>query len=193
MNNEQIPLSTEEFIAGLRGKSIKEVEAYRAVKKIEHEISLKSKKYKNKPPSEWPQITFNWDITIASQRFALDGVNQNDFATDYPNGFKLAWVNLKALDSKLCRHSKRNFPKELWGIGCKNKLAYLIAYLSEDRAISPPLIRVIKEKEIAINGGNHRFAVAKAIGLERIPVYYVDSEKDQLFKLLDEASDVVSE
>ncbi|HHQ4780970.1 TPA: transcriptional regulator [Aeromonas veronii] len=133
-------------------------------------ISNKSKEFYNKPPEEWPAIEFNWDYRLKSQRFCFDGVTQTDFEKMYPKGLVLGHMPLLEFDKHLCHYSRRD-GDELWELGCQSKLAEMIVYLSEGNPITPPIIKPIENNEVIFQGGHHRYAVAKAIGSEKISIY----------------------
>ncbi|MDE4454154.1 hypothetical protein [Psychrobacter sp. DAB_AL62B] len=116
------------------------LEVYRANKALRLKILEKSDQYIETPFSEWPVIYFNWDLSKQGQRFSLDGEKEAGFKIRYPEGFLLGTVALTSFDEKLCYFSRRN-EGELWSVGSKNDLAYLIVYLSEKRPISPPLVK----------------------------------------------------
>jgi hypothetical protein len=80
-------------------------------------------------------------------------------------------VQLKKFDARLCHFSRRDTTEDLWSLGAKSKLAYIIAYVSNGLPISPPLVKPLKEQELIFQGGHHRYAAAKAAGVETIPFY----------------------
>lgn len=164
----------------VRGKELGEHGRERALRR---RIEADSRKYLEAPLSEWPTIIFNWDLSRESQRFSKDGVSPDEFSKIHPNGFCPGYVSLADFDQKLCFFSRRK-DRELWAIGDPYKLAYLIVYLAEGRPISPPFARPLPNNEIVIDGGHHRYAVAKAIGLPEIPVYVTPRHKGDLESLL---------
>lgn len=159
------------------------LEFYRANKILRSKISAKASQYIDTDSSLWPPITFNWDISKDGQRFSLDGENELSFKTHYPKGFILGRVKLDALDKKLCHFSRRD-EGELWKVGCKSSLAYLIIYLSEQRPISPPILKPHIENEIMLQGGHHRYAIAKEIGEEYLPIYIEPKYKKQIDSII---------
>ncbi|OQW71606.1 MAG: hypothetical protein BVN35_16290 [Proteobacteria bacterium ST_bin11] len=160
------------------------IEEYRKGKAQGMRISEQSKKYIGRPSSEWPKIFFNWDVSKNGQRHSLDATNQKDFAENYPEGFLLGHVFIENFDAKLCHYSRRNHG-ELWEVGCSAKLAFLIVYLSENRKISPPLVKPLDTGEVIFNGGHHRYAIAKELGLKRIPIYTKPEYKPEIDVILD--------
>ncbi|WP_086930871.1 ParB/RepB/Spo0J family partition protein [Agarilytica rhodophyticola] len=170
----------DEILAILDGEDPTEA---KAIAELNQRIYEESKKYVNKVSSEWPHIIFNWDVSSSSQRFSLDGVTQEQFENDHPEGFLLGYVSLKEFDSILHICSRRDHG-ELWQLGSRSKLARLVIYLSENRPISPPLVKSISDREVILQGGHHRYAIAKELTQEKIPIYVAPAEKNQIDKLL---------
>ncbi len=141
----------------------------------------KSKDLYNKPPEEWPAIKFNWDYCLESQRHCFDGLSQSEFEKCYPDGLVLGHMPLKEFDKYLCHYSRRD-GDELWELGSQSKLAKMIVYLSEDRPISPPIIKPVDNKEVIFQGGHHRYAVDKAIGIKEISLYAYPEHVEKLNK-----------
>jgi hypothetical protein len=169
----------DEINAANAGQNIDE---YRAEKELHLRILQESKKYVSKPFSEWPAIEFNWDVSRKGQRYSLDGVHAELFEETYPEGFLLGFVNLRDFDTKLCHYSRRD-EGELWSVGCESKLAKLIVYLSENRKISPPLVKPLETGEVIFQGGHHRYAIAKENGEIRIPIYVQPEYKPVIDKI----------
>lgn len=130
----------------------------------------RSKQYVNKPPAEWPSIEFNWDYRPESQRYCFDGMTQDEFEEYYPRGLSLGKITLEEFDKFLCHFSRRD-DDELWEVGCQTKLAQMILYLAGGHPITPPFIKPLPDNEVIFQGGHHRYAVAKAIGIDTIPLY----------------------
>lgn len=93
---------------------------------------------------------------------SLDGTSQEQFEKHYPGGFILGRVALEEFDRKLCHNSRRD-EGELRGVGSRDKLAFLIVYLSENQKIYPPLVRPLETGEFILNGGHHRYAISKEV------------------------------
>lgn len=160
--------TTSELLAIQAGQDLAE---YRAERALREALEAESHQYLDLPASKWPKLEFKWDLEAASQRYALDGVSQTEFANSYPNGFIHCWVALADFDARLCHASKRETEEELWGLGSRSKLAFLIAYLRCSHPITPPLVALTKNSEFVFLGGNHRYAAAKATGAHSLPVY----------------------
>ena len=159
------PLTFEEHIALLNGESL---DSYRLKAAKREKLNAESDHYPRLHPDQWPQLIFNWDPSLNGQRFSLDGVSTQDFFKSYPQGFRQGWVKLAELDLKLCAFSRRDGVQELWEVGSSSRLAYLIAYLAHGLPISPPFVEPLVSNELILRGGHHRYAAAKATGLEAI-------------------------
>ena len=160
------------------------LESYRSKKIIHSRISSEANQYIETDSSYWPPITFNWDLSREGQRFSLDGENELSFKTHYPEGFILGKVELEILDKKLCHFSRRD-KGELWTLGRKNSSAYLIVYLSQNRPISPPLVKPHLMGEVILMGGHHRYAIAKEIGEKSIPIYVEPKYIKEIEKIME--------
>jgi len=159
-------LTFDEMLAVQRGESLEE---YRNEKILRARIYDESQKYIGAPVQRWPKIKFNWDIEEGSQRFCFDGNSIEEFNKYYPEGLKLGYVSLNDFDKKLCHYSRRD-GDELWQLGSESKLAHLIVYLSEGQPISPPVPKPTYNEEVILIGGHHRYAIAKVLGEENIPI-----------------------
>ncbi|NOT11051.1 MAG: ParB N-terminal domain-containing protein [Methylococcaceae bacterium] len=175
----------EETLAFLRGEDL---ETYRFNVEQCTRLSLEAKHYIDLQPADWPQLTFNWDLSAESQRFSLDGngVKLPNFQLRYPEGFILGWVDLKEFDDKLCHFSRREGIQELWELGSKLKLAYVIAYLANGLPITPPLVMPEpgNNYEVRVQGGHHRYAAAKATGLAVIPIYVEHCNRKEVTRIV---------
>ncbi|VAW78682.1 hypothetical protein MNBD_GAMMA13-1653 [hydrothermal vent metagenome] len=177
MSNE---LTFEETLAVMRGENLEE---YRKEASLKAKIRDESEALIDSPINQWPQIKINWDISVESQGFCFDGVSEKDFNENHPEGLLLGYVSLEDFDKKLCHYSRRD-EGELWELGCQRKLAYLIVYLSEGRPISPPVVKPVENGEVIFIGGHHRYAVAKAIGENKIPIYVCPENKLGIDKIV---------
>lgn len=170
----------EEVFAKMQGQTLEE---YRTQLEFHARIDSESEKYLNQPVEKWPYIVMNWDTSKSSQRFSLDGQSQEQFLKNYPDGFCLGHANLAEFDKILCHFSRRD-DGELWELGCPDRLAFLIVYLSEGYPISPPLVKPLESGEVILQGGHHRYAIAKAIDETEIPIHVVPEHKSQIDKLI---------
>ena len=180
MSEEFEGMTHEEVLAILNGE---DPEKAKYSVELNQRLYEESRKYVNTPSNHWPHIDINWDTSVSSQRFSLDGVTPEQFKINHPAGFYLGYVVLKEFDSILHGYSRRD-SGELWQVGCTSKLARLIVYLSENRPISPPLVKPVDNEEVILQGGHHRYAIAKEIGEERIPIHIDPENKDEISKLL---------
>ncbi len=177
---QQQRLSFEEAIALIDGESLEEARA---------SVSLRSRQSKvaetlrDTRPESWSFQQVCWDIRKASQHFCLDGVKRREFALHYPQGFLLGWVSTEVLDCRLSKFSRRT-DDELWSVGNPRKLAYLIAFLSDGRSVSPPLVKPVGNGTINLSGGNHRYALARALRQTPIPICAERAHQEALTELL---------
>ena len=169
-------LTFEEALAVARGENLEE---YREKAALRKRILEASQKYVDSPVDGWPKIKINWDVSKGSQRHCFDGVSIEEFSKYHPSGLLLGYVELKEFDNKLCHFSRRD-TGELWELGSPSKLAYLIVYLSEGHPISPPVPKPVDKGEIILMGGHHRYAIAKAIGEDKIPICIYPEHKSRI-------------
>lgn len=176
-----IQRTTEELLAELDGVSLEE---HRRESQLRERLRQIGERYRGKPPSEWPNLTFNWDLRSESQRFALDGAMKPlEFSCQFPDGFALGYVDTREFDNALCAFNRRNL-SELWEVGSESKLAYILAYLEEGLPITPPLVGTTTAKnELCLHGGNHRYTACKFGGLVRIPIYASATSQAMVSKL----------
>lgn len=165
-------ITTEEVLALLHGEDLN---IHRAERIEREEIAKKAAAHVLTAPSEWPSLAFNWDFRAVAQRFALDGCKPEYFAKCFPQGLQLGWVSLHEFDERLILQNRRELT-ELWTIGDPKKLAFAIEYIRRSKPITPPLAAPLSGKnQVLLEGGNHRYTIAKFKGLIEIPIY-VDPE-----------------
>lgn len=175
------PKSFKEALAQFRGEGLSE---FRQRQKHHDQAVCEAKQLVGLPPAQWPSLSFNWDTSAPSQRYSLDATTAESFHEFYPKGFALGWVTLSGLDEKLSHFSRRDTLEELWGSGFKDKLSSMIAYLSHGGPISPPLVKPLKTSEVIFQGGNHRYAVAKAVGILELPIHVEPQHKAAISLIL---------
>lgn len=148
-----------------------DLEDFRRRAALNHQVNVEAGAYLGKPPSEWPQLIFNWDLDPKSARFALDGFSIEQFSAMYSNGLRLGWVTIGDLDKVLCTGSQVSVAKQ-WNTRSASKLAKAVAYVAGGHPVTPPLVHLTPDrKQLVFAGGNHRYAVALAIQESQIPVY----------------------
>jgi hypothetical protein len=162
------PQTYEEALAFSQGEDLAE---YRKKAAQRSALWAESNRYTDLPPAQWPDLQFNWDLSLEGRCRTLDGVTPETFQEQYPLGFRLGWVNMAGFDAKLCHFSRRDGVDELWSLGSASRLSYLVAYLAHGLPISPPLVKPLPSGELILQGGHHRYAAAKAKELESIPIY----------------------
>lgn len=156
---------------------------YRIDRALNGELHDEGESYRGLPPSLWPQLTFNWDFSRVGQRFALDGVTRQMFQSMYPDGLVLGRMPLESFDPHIVHFSRRDTIQELWSLGSASRLAKTIAYIHRGLPLTPPIAGP-QDGGVILRGGNHRYAIAKAIQLETIPFLVAPDEVDAMSKLL---------
>ena len=160
------------------------MQQYQTWKDLNASLHDEGDKYRGTPASTWPSLNFNWDYSWQSQRYALDGVQPKDFQVMHPNGLALGNLPLENFDRLLTHFSRRDTAQELWELGCAMKLAKNIAYIRRGFPLTPPIAELIG-KEVILCGGHHRYAIAKAVQLETIPILVGPSSVPSISRLLD--------
>lgn len=174
------PISAESFEEMLALNSGESLAEYRRSAEQQRMLRQQADAYYDLPATEWPPLIFNWDLAPESQHFALDGVKPSAFLEQYPEGVILGRTTVAAFDAKLCHFSRRDGPEELWALGFKSSLAYMIAYLANGLPITPPLVAPHAEAELVIRGGHHRYAAAKAVGLRDLLFYAEPANREAI-------------
>ncbi len=177
----KVSSTLEEWLAEQDGISI---ESFRADAELRSRISSLAESHLRKRPSDWPILTFNWDLSSESQHFALDGCKPDAFSKAYPVGLIAGQVEMRLFDAALCHFNRRDDLEELWECGFESKLAYLIAYLAEGLPITPPLVAVTPQNEICFVGGNHRYTAAKFSGQKTLFIYAERSTANAIDQLV---------
>ena len=173
-------LAHHELLAVMAGENIDEVRAETALRE---RLQKEAQKYVNASVERWPFRPIQWDVSKEAQRFSLDGCNKKDFEEHHPDGFAMGWANTAEIDSLLCAFSHRA-DHELWAVGSASRLAYLIAYIADGRMVSPPIMKPLEDGTIVITGGHHRYAIAWALRLSRIPICACSQHQARLAAIL---------
>jgi hypothetical protein len=164
MNN---PRTIQEALAELEGTSLEEHRREEAHKAM---IRARGENFRLRPPSEWPQLAFNWDLSQGSQYYVYDACKYEEFARLHSDGLALGYVDLSEFDARLCHFNRRHNLDELWKRGNASKLCYVLAHLEAGLPITPPLVSVVPEG-LCFAGGNHRYSAAKFSGEMLLPIY----------------------
>lgn len=159
------------------------MEQVRAQADEEARLTKLGKKYRKRPPSEWPPLRFEWDLDPRSQHFVYDGMSEEEFSKAHPEGLISGQVNVAEFDTVLCRHNKRSDLKELWKYNDDSKLCYAIVYLEAGRPITPPLVSE-HNGELHFVGGNHRYTAAKFSGETQVTIYVMPKDKEAVQRLV---------
>ena len=78
-------------------------------------------------------------------------------------------VPLNNVDTALTPYWHRT-AEEVWTVGSPDKAAQAIIHWKEGGLMTPPLLVPTDDGRLAIAGGNHRLAVARAKGVLHLPV-----------------------
>lgn len=179
LSAQQIRDMLDQVAANNAGQTL---DQYRISAAFEAGLWDEGKSYEGLMPEKWPSITFNWDLSSAGQRFAMDGTSYEDFQSSYPEGLALGSISLALFDKHLAHYCRRDTPEELWSLGVAHKLAKAIAYLRRGLPITPPLVAPFNG-EFFLKGGHHRYAVAKAIKLDRIHILATFEDMEELGRI----------
>lgn len=126
---------------------------------------------RGKPVTLWPQFDIAWDLDPRNFHKSRDGTPAEDFRAQHPNGITLSDVPLSELDAALHVGSQRT-AQEVWSIGDPDKAARVIRYWEDGQAMTPPLVDEASDGTIAMAGGYHRLAVARAKGETSVPILF---------------------
>ncbi len=147
---------------------------------LNNEIKIKSEKYIDSPVSVWPSIDIKWDYRKRSQFLIMDRSTPELFKDDFPHCFCIGEVFFRELDSKIFKF-KATEEDGTWGIRNKRKLAYLIEHFSRGLPVSPPLVKP-KEGVLLLQSGCHRYALAKALMVMKMPICVEPKYKYEISK-----------
>lgn len=131
----------------------------------------RERELRGKPSTQWPQFDVAWDRDPGNFHKSRDGSSAEDFRARHPNGITLSDVPLSELDAALHVGSRRA-AQEIWSIGDPAKAARAIRHWEDGQAMTPPLVDEASDGTIAIAGGYHRLAVARAKGDASVPILF---------------------
>lgn len=178
-------LSHEEISALLNGKIIDlaSLEMFRASRVNAHEIDDAAKQWLHRCVQDWPPIQAHWTVSPEHYHYSFDGVSREDLLQIYPGGLMCGWLEVGQLQSVL--HHCSNMPtSEIWRRS-DYKVARAIEWWNRGREASPVFINLMpKGDSVCIGGGNHRFAVAVAIGEKEVPVIFKPGTAPQITQLV---------
>jgi hypothetical protein len=119
------------------------------------------------PFKTWPSFHVRWDLDPANFYQTYDGA-------DPPDGGEIdlvliSDVPLSNIDTALTPYWHRT-AEEVWTVGSPDKAARAIIHWKERGLMTPPLLVPTDDGRLAVAGGNHRLAVARAKGISYLPV-----------------------
>jgi hypothetical protein len=136
---------------------------------------------KGLPPDSWPTFDVRWDIDPSNFYRVYDGAGTKSVHTDellvIPN------VPLAVVDAALTPYWHRT-ASELWTVGDPDKAARAIVHWSDGGLMTPPLLIPTSDGKLAISGGNHRLAVARAKGVGYVPILSKSQKELQVREIL---------
>ena len=127
-----------------------------------------------------------WDTRVSHQIYSFDGMSQDQFSEIYPAGLLVAMVRVQELDILLPKSHCLPL-KELWSNSYDHsKIIGLLEHLSKGNKVSPPFIAISPHEtekiKLAIQGGTHRYSIAKDLGYETVPILIDPENKIQYEK-----------
>ena len=153
------PLSSEQLLhMTISGCSYEEARAY----SNEHaRIRKAADAIEGRALESWPPFDVAWDLDPSSfyrvnNGADPDSVNMDEFVL-------IPDVSLADIDGALTQYWHRT-AAEVWTVGSPDKAARVILHWSEGDLMTPPLLVPTSDGKLAIAGGNHRLAVARAKG-----------------------------
>lgn len=183
-NNDVVSLdvSYEELLIEMSGEDVNE---WKRHKKIIQKLEVVADALLDLPIDQWPEININWDLSKESMRFALDGLSASKFRQSYPDVLIVRWVELDKLNNVLCSFNKRSV-EETWNVGFKDKLARVIAWVSDGNPLTPIYISINEAlgDKLKLEGGNHRYAMLNAKKISPIPVLLRKSEESIISSII---------
>ncbi|AMN45041.1 hypothetical protein [Rhodoplanes sp. Z2-YC6860] len=147
-------------------------------------VSKLARKVQGKPIEKWPDFVMQWDDNPSSFHFSQDGLGPGKLDL---KEIGLFVARLSSLDAVLQKYNLRT-PDEVWSVGDKFKAAKVIVHASEGRKFSPVWIAPTSGSEVCLVGGNHRLAIARAKGVETLPLIYHKKDFTKLKPLFPELS-----
>lgn len=108
-----------------------------------------------------------WDLAPERYALSLDGEHAAEFAKHYPL-IDVLWVDSGELYAKLADFAK---PSSGPWSGDHRSRSIVTAYRwSIGLGVTPPFVRPHENREILIQGGNHRLRLAHHYGAAKIPI-----------------------
>lgn len=134
-----------------------------------------------RPLETWPTFDVCWDLDPASFYRVYDGADPASVDTN--ELVLIPDIPLNDIDAALTPYWHRN-ADEVWTVGSPDKAARAIVHWSEGGLMTPPLLVPTSDGRLAIAGGNHRLAVARAKRAARLPILSKPAEEARVRKIL---------
>lgn len=144
------------------------------------ELQKRSTKYSDLPVKNWPDFKVKWDLNPDNFFYAFDGWDADTFKSNFPKGLILGVADISEIVKNLTIKSDRT-------INISNSSdALVIAYWAEGNKMTPPFIEISNlNGKLLISGGNHRFAVCRAMKVKKVKFLADPEYKECLNQLLD--------
>jgi hypothetical protein len=173
------PISSEELLhMSLNGCTYEEARAYF---KERARIRKAADAIEGQPLETWPAFDVRWDLDQSSFYRVYDGADPDSVNTD--EFVLIPDVSLADIDAALTPYWHRT-AEEVWIVGSPDKAARAIVHWHEGGRMTPPLIVPTSDGRLAIGGGNHRLAVARAKGIARLPVLVKKDQETRVRQIL---------
>lgn len=134
-----------------------------------------------RPPDLWPVFEVRWDFNPLNFYRVFDGAEPTSSADN--ELVLIPDVSLASINSALTPYWHRT-ADEVWTVGSPDKTARAIVYWCEGGLMTPPLLIPTSDGKLAIAGGNHRLAVARAKLTACLPILSRSAEEKRVRQIL---------
>ncbi|WP_119689261.1 hypothetical protein [Acinetobacter nosocomialis] len=148
-------------------------------------FSVLEQLYYKKNIEETPQLNIKWNLDPNDFYLSFDGETSRSISTDYPHGFVLGRVDMLKIYNNLTSISQVYDIKDFWQIANKIKALGVIGRWYNNEKITPPILSVYEDK-IFLEGGNHRFNIARFYS--SAPIFFIIPKeiKDRVSEIIPE-------
>jgi hypothetical protein len=125
-----------------------------------------------------------WDLSPERYVLSLDGENADEFSVHYP-AINVLWASSTELYEKLTAYAKPSAGP--WSDDHRSRSMVTAYRWSMGLAVTPPFVRPHQNREILIQGGNHRLRLAHHYGAAEIPILVESHEVLEVRRILPSA------
>ncbi len=143
-------------------------------------INDKAEQIIGTPIEKWPEFSMNWDTSPEGFHYSFDGAPAGSINTA---DRVVMWVRLDELDAVLQSYNLRT-KDEIWDVGNHRRAAKVIVHCSEGGKLSPIAVVPTTPGKVGLSGGNHRLAIARAKGVEAVPLLIEKKHAETVTKLI---------